>query len=153
MKTVSLYRPLNLGQTMVDIDRFMESFFGESPFNRESGAFARLPAVDIEETNDAYLLEAELPGYTESDIEVNVDGGTLTIASKKGEISADKKKEVERHYIMKERGIAAFSRSFRLPENADAEAISASFKNGLLCMEIKKRTEAQKRIIAIDKKD
>ena len=144
MKTLSLYRPFELANALTGVDRFMESFFGEQPFNN---ALCRQPAVDIEENGDAYMLEMELPGYEEKDVEINLDGGTLNIESKKE--TATEKKSEERNFVMKERRVQTFSRSFRLPENADLENISATFKNGLLCLQIKKRTEAQKRVISI----
>ncbi|GHU39577.1 hypothetical protein FACS1894190_04940 [Spirochaetia bacterium] len=147
MKTLSLYRPLDLGKAMVDIDRFMGSLFGDQSFS--GGVLCRQPAVDIEETSDAYILEAEMPGYEEKDVEVNLDGGTLNIESKKSTVTENK--DDAHNYIMKERRAETFSRSFKLPENADPENINATFKNGLLCMQIKKRTEAQKRVISIAK--
>jgi HSP20 family protein len=150
MKSVTLQRPLELGQTVVDINRFMESVFGESPFSRsQSELKGRYPSVDIHETNDAYHIEADLPGCDEKDIELTVDSGILTIQSKK-EVESEKKNE-GKSYIIRERQLDVFSRSFKLPDNADYESISASFKNGLLSLTIKKRAEAQKRVISIGK--
>jgi HSP20 family protein len=141
---------MELGQTMVDINRFMESVFGESPFSRSQSELRGIyPLVDIHETNDAYHIEADLPGYEEKDIELTMDGGVLTIQSK-NEIESEKKDD-GKNYIIRERHIEVFSRSFKLPDNADSENISASFKNGLLSLTIKKRAEAQKRVINIGK--
>jgi HSP20 family molecular chaperone IbpA len=148
---VSVYSPVDIGRTMLDIDRFMDTFFGASPFTRRGTGIARdlrVPAVDIRETDKAYVIEAELPGYDEKNIEVNMDGGVLTIEGKTATGKDEENKD--KHYLMKERGEASFTRSFRLPENADAEKITASFKNGLLCLEIQKRTEAQKKVIPIE---
>ncbi|MDR2842908.1 MAG: Hsp20/alpha crystallin family protein [Spirochaetaceae bacterium] len=149
MQNTNRIHPINLGQTMVDIDRFMESFFGESPFSRNAEKAGFLPAVDVQETNDAYLLQADLPGLDEKDVEVNIDGGRLSIESKcsvEQEAKSDEKK-----YILRERRVGLFRRDFHLPENADPEAITASFKNGVLSLEVKKRTEAQRRSIPISK--
>jgi HSP20 family protein len=140
-----------------DFDRYMESFFGESPLT-PAASFGREPAVDIRETADAYELLAELPGYDEKNIEVHVDGGVLTIETKKEEKTernvspAKDEKAAEERYVIRERRSASFSRSFKLPENADMEAITAAFKNGLLSLEIKKRAEAKKRVIQIEGK-
>jgi HSP20 family protein len=150
MKAVTMYRPVTIEKALNDFDRYMESFFGESPL---TPAYAREPAVDIRENADAYLLEAELPGYDEKNIEVQVDGGVLTIASKqeeKKERDVSPAKEGE-HFVIRERRSASFSRSFKLPENADLEAISAEFKNGVLSLDIKKRAETKKRLIQIGK--
>jgi HSP20 family protein len=147
MKTLALYRPVTIEKALSDFDRYLDSFFGESPLAPAGRRFNQ-PAVDIRETEGAFVLEAELPGYDEKSLEVHVDGGVLTIESRKEE-NTEKKDE---NYLIRERRSASFSRSFKLPENADPEAVSASFNNGLLCLEIKKRAEAKKRVIEIEKK-
>ncbi|MDR2109689.1 MAG: Hsp20/alpha crystallin family protein [Spirochaetaceae bacterium] len=153
MKTLALYRPVTIEKALNDFDRYMESFFGESPLTPAGRIVDRLPAVDVRETEGAYVLEAELPGYDEKEIEVHLDGRTLTIESRKD--SQETKKGGEKsgvHYLIRERRNSSFSRSFELPENADSEAIAAAFNNGVLSLEIKKRAEAQKRIIEIERK-
>jgi HSP20 family protein len=151
MKAVTLYRPVTIENALHDLDRYMASFFGESPM---TPAYAREPAMDIRETEEAYVLEAELPGYDEKNIEVHVDRGVLSIASKKEEsserdVSPSKEEAAKERYVIRERRSASFNRSFQLPENADPDAISAHFKNGLLSMEIKKLAEAKKRVVQI----
>jgi HSP20 family protein len=143
MKTVTLYRPFTIEKALEDFDRCMDSFFGESPLTPAYKA-KFLPAVDIRENENAYELEAELPGCDEKDIQVHVDGGVLTIESKKEEA-----RDGEPKFLIRERRNVSFSRSFKLPENADVSGISAAFKNGLLTLEIKKQAEAQKKIIQI----
>jgi HSP20 family molecular chaperone IbpA len=155
MKAVTLYRPVTIESALKDFDRYMESFFGESPLT--PAIHAREPAVDVRETADAYVLEAELPGYDEKNIEVHVDRGILSIESKKEEkaernVSPPKDGTKEDRYVIRERRSASFSRSFKLPENADLDAVSAHFNNGLLCLEIKKLAEAKKRVIQIQGK-
>jgi len=144
MKTLSIYSPNTIQNALCDLnrldfDRCVESFFGDSFFNQ-------MPAMDIQETENAYVLEMDLPGYDEKNIDVHVDGSSLTIASKQEE----KKSEEKNTYVLRERKTSSFTRSFKLPENADAEAVNASFKNGVLNLEIKKRAEAQKRMIQIN---
>jgi HSP20 family molecular chaperone IbpA len=155
MKAVTLYRPVTIENALNDFDRYVESFFGESPMT--PAAYSREPAVDIRETEDAYVLEAELPGYDEKKVEVHVDRGILSIESKMEEkaernVSPAKGEAKEERYVIRERRSASFNRSFKLPENADLDAISAHFKNGLLCLEIKKLAEAKKRVIQIQGK-
>ncbi|GHV52168.1 hypothetical protein AGMMS49579_09000 [Spirochaetia bacterium] len=156
MKTVTLYRPFNIGNALSDFDRYLETFFGDSPLSPTDRIFNRLPAVDVREKEDAYLLEADLPGYDEKGIQVHVDGGTLTIESGQADqrdVSPEKDRDAEKAkdaFLIRERRSAPFSRSFKLPENADPEVVTASFKNGILSLEIKKRSEAQKRVIQIN---
>ncbi|MDR0411019.1 MAG: Hsp20/alpha crystallin family protein [Treponema sp.] len=147
MKTVALYRP-NL---MDEFDHYMESFFGNMPIKSAASLLSRgldFPAVDLRETDTSYLLDAELPGYDEKDIEVRVDSNKLTIESK--QVKAETTEKEESNYIIHERRRNTFSRIFQLPDNADSDAISATFKNGVLSLEIKKQTESQKRIIQIN---
>jgi HSP20 family protein len=143
-----MYHPMGLGRTIDNIDRFMEGFFGDdlTPGERLASAFSRVPPVDIKEKDNEYVMEMELPGYDEKKINLSVDGGMITVESAKID---EKEKKDEDKYLMRERTESSFSRSFHLPENADPENIKASFKNGLLTLEIKKRQEAQKKTIQI----
>ncbi|MDR0315917.1 MAG: Hsp20/alpha crystallin family protein [Treponema sp.] len=157
MKAITLYRPNAVRSTLSDFDRYFESFFRDSLLAPATKGFNHLPAVDIRETEVTYTLDMELPGYEEKDIEIHVDSGNLSIASKHEE--AEEKKapegnaasaEKQENWILHERRSHSFSRTFRLPGNADPEAISAAFKNGVLSLEIKKREEARKRVIQIN---
>ena len=145
MKTLTMYRPNSIQSALSDFDRYLESFFGDS-LVPSARMFNHLPAVDIQETESAYVLDMELPGYDEKNIEIHVDGSNLSISSKQEK----EEKEDKAAYIMRERRLSSFSRSFKLPENADSEAVSAAFKNGILSLQIKKRAEAQKRSIQIN---
>ena len=152
MKAVTLYRPAVFENALTGFDRVMDSFFGnsflgDSFLNPSERIFSRLPAVDLRETEKSYILEADLPGLDEKNIEIHLDGNTLSIESKKEE----EKKEDKNGYMIQERRHTNFSRAFTLPENADREAISASFKNGVLSVEIGKLPEARKRLIEISK--
>jgi len=97
----------------------------------------------------------ELPGFDEKDIEISVDGNSLSISSKQEETrdvnenNSKGDKGDKGTWILRERRVNTFSRSFKLPENANPEEVAAEFKNGVLCMEIQKRAEAQKRTIQI----
>ena len=143
MKTVSLYRPMNV------VDEFLDSFFDSSlvPF-RGTPVLNKLPLVDVQETSGAYLVEAELPGFDEKQVQVHVEGGKLTIESVRDEEKKDE--DAAGSYLLRERRKASFSRSFTLPDNADTEAVQAAFKNGVLSLEIKKRPENARRLIEIN---
>jgi HSP20 family protein len=149
MKAVTVYRPNAIENALSDFDRYFDTFLGNSILSPADRIFSRLPAVDVRETEDAYVLEVDLPGYNEKDVEVHLDGNTLTIESKKEEEKKEEKKNGT--YMIRERRSASFSRSFKLPENADPDGVSAAFTNGVLSLEIKKRAEAQKRVIQISK--
>jgi HSP20 family protein len=103
------------------------------------------PAVDVREDGDHYLLEMDLPGRTEKDLEVEVKENVLTVSSSKEE----KKEEKKNGYLLRERRESSFCRSFRLPEGADAGKIEAAFKNGVLELRIPKAPEAKPRKIQI----
>lgn len=148
MKTMTMYRPNTIQNALSDFDRYFESFFGDSILAPASRILNRLPAVDIRETETAYVLDMELPGYDEKSIDIHVDGASLSIASKQEEAGETKKEEGT--YILRERRFNTFSRSFKLPDNSDPEAVTAVFKNGVLSLEIKKRAETQKRTIQIN---
>jgi HSP20 family protein len=153
MKAVTMYRPHTIQNALSDFDRYFESFFGDSILSPVSGIFNHMPAVDIRETDKAYVLEMELPGYDEKNITVNIDGSNLSIASRQEETTETKKDKAEEDggtYVLRERKLNSFSRSFKLPENADPEAVHASFRNGILSLDIQKRAESQKRAILIN---
>lgn len=106
-----------------------------------------MPVVDVRETGDAYILEMELPGYDEKCIEVHIENSKLSISSKRESKDDDDKAGV---YLIKERRFNPFSRTFKLPKSANPELIKASFKNGVLCLEIKKSSEGIKRAVLIN---
>jgi HSP20 family protein len=120
-------------------DRMARSFFDD-----ELEAW-NAPAADVRETDDNYVLELDLPGRTEKDLDVEVKDNVLTVSSRKDE----KKEEKKNGYILRERRSASFSRSFRLPEGVDAEKIAADFKHGVLELRIPKAPQAKPRRIAI----
>ncbi|RKX96138.1 MAG: Hsp20/alpha crystallin family protein [Spirochaetes bacterium] len=121
------------------LDRFIERFFEDATEE------VKVPAVDIKEEKDKYIMEVELPGFTEKDVELKVENNVLTLSSKKEET----KEESKKGYIRKERKSYSFSRSFSLPENTDVDKIKASFKNGILNIEIPKEPESQPKYIEV----
>jgi len=93
------------------------------------------PAVDIKEDNDRFLLYADIPGVKPEEIEVHMEAGILTL---KGEKKSEAKTEKE-GFKRIERTFGSFYRRFSLPDSANAEAISAKFRNGVLEITIPKR--------------
>jgi len=153
MKVLTNYRPRVLENVLSDFDRYMDSFFGESFQNPSDRLVRRLPAVDVREAEKAYTLEMELPGFDEKDIEIRLDGNNLTINSNlKKDVNEETESKDEGNYLIRERRLSPFVRSFKLPENIDPEGVSAGFKNGILTLEINKKAETQARVIEISKK-
>jgi HSP20 family molecular chaperone IbpA len=127
---------------MDDFDRFLSNFWDLAPSNESK---VKVPSVDVRETKDEYILEAELPGFSESEVDVNVDNHVLHLTSKREEDRSEEKKE----YIMKERSSYSFSRSFVLPENVNEDKIKGEFKNGILTLTMPKREEKKPKRIDI----
>jgi HSP20 family protein len=125
-------------------------------FNRDLGflgsfgsAPAVAPRVDVRETANAYLMDMDLPGLSEKDVEISLKDRVLTIASVKEAESEEKKADDNGEYLIRERRESAFERQFTLPEDIDAEKVDATFKNGVLSISIARRPEAQARQILI----
>ncbi len=111
----------------------------------EEGAGHWAPSVDIRETEDALLVQAELPGIDKKDVKVEVHDGVLTIS---GERRYEKDVE-EKNVHRVERAYGSFSRSFSLPANIDGEHVEAQMKDGVLEVHLHKRESAKPKAIAI----
>ena len=108
-----------------------------------------VPKVDVMEAEKAYTLEMELPGRTENDVDIQLDRNVLTISSKKEEKKAKKADEEveETKFLIRERRMAEFKRSFTLPDDVNTEAVAAAFKNGILTITLpRNEIKAPKRI-------
>ena len=92
------------------------------------------PAVDVKETDNSLVLTADIPGLTKKDIKVNVANGKLSIS---GERTYETDQEND-NYHYRERRFGTFDRSFKLPDTVDEDNISASFKNGILSIQLPK---------------
>ena len=106
---------------------------------------AWIPPVDIEEDSEKLVLTAELPGFKEDQIDLQVEGGVLTI---RGERTFEDKQDGKNFHRV-ERSYGQFVRSFTLPNNVDRDNVKASFKDGLLSIELPKREEAKPRQIKV----
>lgn len=104
------------------------------------------PAVDVIETDEEYLVLADLPGVDKRDLEVSVTGSLLAIKGvKKAEGNSDKRK-----VFRKETWVGSFSRTIDLPAEIDPGKIKAELKDGVLALRIAKREEAKTRLIAVN---
>jgi len=119
---------------------FPRSFFDVAPLGRGEATWAAVPAVDVSETDKGYEIKAELPGMEEKNIEVQLANDVLTIKGEKQE----EKEEKQKDYYMRERSFGSFQRSFQVPDGVDTNKIEATFKNGVLTLNLPKSAEAQK---------
>ena len=104
-----------------------------------------IPAVDIRDEDEAFVLEADIPGVAPVDIDVHTENGVLTI---RGERRAESAVE-PKHYKRVERMRGTFYRRFSLPDTADPERVSASSDNGVLVVKIPKHERTQPRKIRV----
>ncbi len=104
-----------------------------------------VPAIDIKEEEERYLLRADVPGVDADDIDVTLDNGVLTLRGSR-ETSTDEEKGGLRRV---ERVSGHFYRRFSLPDTADSTAVSADYKNGVLEVSIPKQKQSQPQRIAV----
>ena len=104
-----------------------------------------MPAMDLVENDDNFVLRADLPGLSEDDVKLEFEDGTLTVS---GERKAEHEAKNEGYYRV-ERAFGSFSRSLTLPQGVDPEAVTASFDRGVLEVRIPKPEERKPRRIEI----
>ncbi len=137
----------NLGFSLFDNmfdDMFRNPFF-------ESSNNTRLMKTDIQEKDNNYILDMDLPGYDKSDIKAELKDGYLTITAQKNASNEDK--DEKGNYIRRERYCGKCSRSFYIGDSLKEEDIKASFNNGILQLIFPKeviRKDEQTKYITID---
>jgi HSP20 family protein len=124
-----------------DVDRLFDAFFGSG----EQQSRRWVPAIDLVEAEDHFVLKADLPGLAEDDVSIEVQDGMLTIS---GERKAEHESR-ERGWYRVERAFGSFSRSLTLPDGVDADAISARFDRGVLEVRVPKPEERKPRRVQI----
>jgi HSP20 family protein len=120
---------------------------GWDPFFSGRPASAFSPAFEVKETNDSFVLKADLPGVEEKDLDVAIHNGVLTVS---GSRQAEERKDGE-SFALYERQYGSFTRSFALPDIADGDRIEAQLVNGVLTLTVAKKAEAKPRKISIKK--
>ncbi|MDX1481636.1 MAG: Hsp20/alpha crystallin family protein [Woeseiaceae bacterium] len=129
-----------------DLDTLAERRFGRYPHKDDDNVFDWMPAVDVVEEQNRFVLRADLPGVSVDDIDLRMENGMLTIAGERARESRDHVDGVQRF----ERSTGKFFRRFSLPETVDAENISARSNNGILEIVIPKQPEVQARRITVE---
>jgi HSP20 family protein len=125
----------------VPLRQAMDRLFEES-FPRPSRHWL---AVDVYETASALVIKAALPGMKPEEVDIAIDGDTLTIT---GELKADAE-SVDREYHRRELHVGSFERALRLPERFEAEKTDAVFENGILTLTIPKAEQAEVKHIKV----
>jgi HSP20 family protein len=132
--------------------RTMRAFLSWDPFREmapfpvtDERAVPFVPAFDVKETKDAYQFKADVPGIQEKDLEVTMTGNRLTVGGKRDQ---EKEERNDRYYAY-ERNYGSFTRSFTLPDGADADKLSAALENGVLTISVPKKPEVQPKEIAV----
>ena len=128
-------------------NRLFEEFFNDFPL---AGSFPDTrenwnPAVDILEKDGNLILRAELPGMTEKQIDLKLEGNTLTLKGERKMDAEDKKNS----YHRVESFYGSFIRTFRLPDTVDMDKISADYKNGVLTVTLPQKPEVRSREIPV----
>jgi HSP20 family protein len=101
-----------------------------------------VPSLDVVDDDKALRISVELPGMSDKDVAVTVDGRTLTIRGEKKE----EKEKKEKNVFRRERAYGSFHRTIELPTDVDTAKIEAKFKDGVLTIDLPKTKEAQERV-------
>ena len=113
---------------------FDDDFFRDDFFDRKDRMNFNLMKTDIREDDKSYLLEVDLPGYSKDDIKIDITDGYLTINAKVEKEDKDESKT----YVRRERFTGEVSRSFYVGDDIKEDEVKASFKNGILTLEVPK---------------
>ena len=136
-----------LSSLQEEMNRLFSHFFDAPGGNGGEARMMRrwIPAMDLVETGDHFVLRADLPGLSENDVTIELEDNVLTVS---GERKAEQEEKREGYYRL-ERASGAFRRSLTLPEGVDPEGISAKFDKGVLEIQVPKPAEHKPRRVAI----
>jgi len=139
-------RPWSPWQDLENLQHQLSDIFGDVSLpvmDAREGQW--MPRVDVRETDEALLVQAELPGVDKKDVTLEVKDGVLTLSGER-RYEKDVKEE---HVHRVERMYGHFSRSFNLPRNVDAGKVDAQMKDGVLQVRLPKLESAKPKAIAI----
>ncbi len=140
-----------LNDLQEEINHLFNDFFAPTKTVTGNYLSSRLasPAVDVIETEKNYKIKTELPGIETKNVDVSFNDNLVTIRAERKE----EKEEKESNYLRRESSYGTYQRTIALPESADFEKAEASFKNGVLNIEVPKKAEAQKQPKKINVKE
>lgn len=127
-----------------EVNRLFTTSFSRND-NEQMSRGSWLPSVDISETRNEIVIEAELAGLKPEDVEISIDNNTLTL---RGERRLDKKEQNDNYHRV-ERSYGSFTRSFTLPRTVSSDEANAEFNHGVLKVTLPKREETKARKIEI----
>jgi HSP20 family protein len=128
-----------------EMNRLFNSFFDTPTTGNGAPARRWIPAMDVVEADDHYVLTADLPGLGEDEVNIEVAENVLTVSGERKSEHEDKRDG----YVRVERSYGSFRRSLTLPEGVDADAVSASFDKGVLEVRIPKPEQRKPRRVEI----
>ncbi len=140
MSYATIYRPFNL---LNEFNKFLEQSSASDTSNIDTSQW--VPAVDIKEDSNQFVIFADLPGLKRENIQVAMENNILTIKGERTEES----KDLQKNYSRIERVRGSFYRRFTLPDTADGSKIYAKMKNGVLEVVIPKKEIVQPRLIEV----
>ncbi len=144
--TLVKYNPTNsLFGLKSNMDKLFDEFFGLDKGIWPESTLSVVPAVDLEETEDAFKITAELPGMTKKDIKITLENNVLSIS---GEKKAERE-EKDKNYHRVERSYGKFHRAFELPGAVNRDKIEAEYKDGILSISVPKTEEAKPKQIEV----
>lgn len=144
MNSLSIFNPLFADNVLDTLNRDTPHLGVFSPL-----ANTAFPAVDVRETSNAYLMDIDLPGYTERDVTIHLKERVLTLASVHEETKEKEENSNGEQFLIRERSQHRFVRRFTLPEDIDPDKVDAAFKNGVLTVTIPRKEAAPRRQISI----
>jgi HSP20 family protein len=142
---MTLLQKTSNGRTPSNIGSMLDQFFNNDMFNWSNDNFSMgnttLPAVNIRELDEEFVVEVAAPGMKRDDFKVEVDGDMLRISSERQEERKDEDKDSR--YTRREFSYQSFMRSFNLPNTVEADKIKAKYTDGVLHLSIPKKEEAR----------
>lgn len=130
---------------MASFQSALDRFFDDAWRGAELDERSNMLAVDLHESNDAYILMSNVPGVNSEDIEITLHDGVLNISCDLPKVEPDEGIRVH----VNERPFGSYTRSLRLPKAVDAEHVEAAYENGVLTLTMPKTPDAQPRNIPI----
>jgi HSP20 family protein len=148
--TIVRWEPLReLNSLQSEMNRLFNTVF-DTPSGTSGNVLRRwMPAMDLVESGDHFVLRADLPGMSEDDVNIEFEDGTLTVSGER----RSEHEEGNEGFHRVERSFGRFSRSLTLPQGIDPEAVTASFDRGVLEIRIPKPEQRKPRKIAINGQD
>ncbi len=129
-----------------ETDHIFGEFFGRTPFRMAATEAMWSPLVDVHETKDGIVLQVELPGVKQEDIQVSIEGDTLTLKGERkreAEVREDQYQRIERSY-------GRFERTILLPSVVDSTRVKATYREGVLEIQLPKKEEAKPKEIKVE---